>query len=556
MSPLRDGPKEDPEMDLVDYATDEGEESFMDEEEEKEHLASTDSALSVPDSTRLHMAQIYVRPHTPPSPSTKEPIAEYAATPALTSPSPSSLSPLSSSLLLIASLPLLLPSPTRRDIIPEADMPLQKRARFNALSHRFNIRESSTAATARQIGPALACGIDCGFIDTLDAKSDQVEKYVGGLPDTIQGSVMAFKLKTIQESIEFTNDLMDQKIPRAYTAGPGEKKAYEGSLPLCTKCNYHHNGAYAPKCNNYKRIGHLARDYRSLAVANNQRALRTIHKVVTCYECGIQGNYKKDCPKVKNKNHRKQDGNGEARGKAYVLGGGETNTDLNFVTGTFLLNKCYASFLFDTSANRSFVSTAFSSLIDIIPTTLDNSYDVELADDRIIEVNTIIKGCTLNLLNHPFNINLMPVELGSFDVIIGMDCLSLYHAVIICDEKIVHVPFGNETLIIRGDGSNLGNESQLNIISCTKTHKYFLKGCHVFLAHITEKKAEDKSEEKPLEDVLVVRDFPEVFLEHFSGIPPTRQVEFQIDLVPGATPVAHAPNRLAPSEMKELSDQL
>ncbi|GKG09887.1 hypothetical protein Tco_0338633, partial [Tanacetum coccineum] len=118
------------------------------------------------------------------------------------------------------------------------------------------------------------------------------------------------------------------------------------------------------------------------------------------------------------------------------------------------------------------------------------------------------------------------------------------------------VPFGNETLIIRGDRSNNGNESRLNIISCTKTHKYLLKGCHVFLAHITEKKAEDKSEEKRLEDVPVVRDFPEVFPEDLSGVPPTRQVEFQIDLVPGAAPVARAPYRLAPSEMKELSDQL
>nr|GEX58579.1 reverse transcriptase domain-containing protein [Tanacetum cinerariifolium] len=205
-------------------------------------------------------------------------------------------------------------------------------------------------------------------------------------------------------------------------------------------------------------------------------------------------------------------GNGEARGKAYVLGGDEPNTDSNLVTGTFLLNNRYASILYDTSADRSFVSTAFSSLIDIIPTTLNNYYDVELADGKITGVNTIIQGCTLNFLNHPFNIDLMPVELGSFDVIIGMDWLSKYHAMIVCDKKIVHIPFDNETLIIHGDGSNHGSESRLNIISCTKTQKYLLKGCHVFLAHITEKKGEDKSEEKRFEDVPVVRDFPEYFL--------------------------------------------
>nr|GFB24623.1 putative reverse transcriptase domain-containing protein [Tanacetum cinerariifolium] len=123
-----------------------------------------------------------------------------------------------------------------------------------------------------------------------------------------------------------------------------------------------------------------------------------------------------------------------------------------------------------------------------------------------------------------------------------------------CDEKIVRVPFENETLIIRCDGSNNGNP--LNLISCTKTRKYLLKGYHVFLANITTKTIKDKSKEKQLEDVPIVRDFSEVFPEDLPGLPPTRQVEFQIDLIPGAAPVARAPYRLAPSEMKELSDQL
>ncbi|GKD55237.1 hypothetical protein Tco_1288624, partial [Tanacetum coccineum] len=129
-------------------------------------------------------------------------------------------------------------------------------------------------------------------------------------------------------------------------------------------------------------------------------------------------------------------------------------------------------------------------------------------------------------------------------------------AVIICDEKIVHISFGNEILIVRGNRSNNRHDSRLNIISCTKTQKYLLKGCHVFLAHITAKKAEDKAEEKRLEDVPIVRDFHEVFAEDLLGIPPARQVEFQIDLVPGVAPLARAPYRLALSEMKELSDQL
>ncbi|GJU69406.1 putative reverse transcriptase domain-containing protein [Tanacetum coccineum] len=217
-----------------------------------------------------------------------------------------------------------------------------------------------------------------------------------------------------------------------------------------------------------------------------------------------QGHFKRDCPKLKNKNHGNQGGNGNAPTKVYVVGNAGTNPDSNVVTGTFLLNNRYASILFDTGADRSFVSTTFSSLIDITPTTLDYYYDVELADGKIIRINTIIRGCTLNFLDHPFNINLMPVELGSFDVIVGMDWLAKYHAVIDCAKKIVRIPWGNETLVVYGDGSNQGNRTCLNIISCTKTHKYLLKGHHVFLAHVTSKETEDKSGEKQLEDVPIV----------------------------------------------------
>ncbi|GJT08939.1 putative reverse transcriptase domain-containing protein [Tanacetum coccineum] len=232
-----------------------------------------------------------------------------------------------------------------------------------------------------------------------------------------------------------------------------------------------------------------------------------------------------------NNNGGNQAGNANPLAKVYVVGYLGNNPDSNVMTGTFLLNNHYAYILFDTGADRSFVSTAFSSQFDITPFTLDHYYDAELADGRIIGLNTILRGCTLNLLNHPFNINLMPVELGSFDAIIGMDWLSKYQAVIECAEKIVRIPWGNETLIIHGDGSNQGNATRLNIISCTKMQKYMLKGFPIFLAYVTKK-----------EDLL--------------GLPPTRQLEFQIDLVPSAAPVARAPYRLAPSEMKELLEQL
>ncbi|GJW43541.1 putative reverse transcriptase domain-containing protein [Tanacetum coccineum] len=313
------------------------------------------------------------------------------------------------------------------------------------------------------------------------------------------------------------------------------------------------------RCGNCKKVGHQTRDCRAAIAPNTQRAPIGNKQGIICYECGRLGHFRKDCPKLRNQNRgnqtRNKNGNktrNQTRGnettvRAYAIGEGGTNPDSNVVTCTFLLNNCHASMLFDSGTDRSFVSTTFSALLDVIPTTLDTSYAVELADGRISETNIVLRGCTLGLLGHPFDIDLMPVELGSFDVIIGMDWLAKYHALIVCDEKVVRIPYGNEVLIIRGD--NCDNGSKLNIISCTKTQKYIEKGCQVYLAQVTTKKAEDKSEERRLEDVPIVREFPEVFPEDLPGLPPARQVEFQIDLVPGAAPVARAPYRLAPAEM-------
>ncbi|GJR49634.1 putative reverse transcriptase domain-containing protein [Tanacetum coccineum] len=333
-----------------------------------------------------------------------------------------------------------------------------------------------TSYTQRFQELALLCG------RMFPEESDKIEKYVSGLPDMIHGSVVASKPKTMQDAVEIATELMDKKIRtfaerqtkskrkfedtsrntqnqqqqqnkrqntgRAYTAGSGEKKPYGGSKPLCAKCNYHHDGPCAPKCHKCNRVGHLARDCRSTAnanTANNQKGTGSGQKP-TCYECGVQGHFKRECPKLKNNNNRgNQVGGGNAPAKVYAVGHAGTNPDSNVVTGTFLLNNRYASILFDTGADRSFVSTAFSSQIDITPTALDHYYDVELADGRIIGLNTILRGCTLNILNHPFNIDLMPVELGSFDAIIGMDWLVKYQAIIVCAEKIVRIPWGNET---------------------------------------------------------------------------------------------------------------
>ncbi|GJS33503.1 putative reverse transcriptase domain-containing protein [Tanacetum coccineum] len=293
-------------------------------------------------------------------------------------------------------------------------------------------------------------------------EKEKVDKYISGLPDNIYGNVKYSKPKTLDETIELANDLMDQKlrtyakrqidnkrkagdssrnnhghqqqpfkrqnVTKVYNMGTCEKKSYGGSLPKCTKCHFHHNGPCTQKCHKCNKVGHFARDYISAGntnVANAQRDNRAIPKGNGCFECGAPRHFKKDCPKLDNKN------------------GGSGNAQ-----------------------------------------------------------------------------DLMPVELGIFDIIIGIDWLRKYHAVIVCDEKLVRIPYGDETLIFCGDESNDGRESRLTIISCSKAQEYMVNGCQVFLAHISAKKEEDKSDGKQLKGVPIVRDFPKVFPEDLPGLPP------------------------------------
>nr|GFA81586.1 reverse transcriptase domain-containing protein [Tanacetum cinerariifolium] len=222
-----------------------------------------------------------------------------------------------------------------------------------------------------------------GNVSTL--REYEVNKYVGGLRDMIRGNVMSYQPKTMEKSNEFANDKMDQKVLTIAERQAGQKRK-----------------SYGPNGNN-----------------SNCGNFETTQNAITCYECGVQGHFKRDCLKLKNKNHGNQGGNRNASAKVYWW------------------------------AMREQTQTSTSL------------------------------------------------------------------------RKIVHISWGNETLIVHGDGSNWGNETRLNIISYTKTQKYMLKGCHVFLSHVTTKETEDKSEEKRLEDVPIVRDFPEVFPEDLQGLPPT-----------------------------------
>nr|GEW46522.1 putative reverse transcriptase domain-containing protein [Tanacetum cinerariifolium] len=187
-------------------------------------------------------------------------------------------------------------------------------------------------------------------------------------------------------------------------------------------------------------------------------------------------------------------------------------------------------------------------LIDIKPVKLNLSYEVELADGKVVSTNSVLRGCTLNLLDHLFDIELMPIEVGMFDVIVGMDWLVERDALIVCGKKEVHMPYKNKMLVVKSDSS----VSRMKVISCIKARKYIERGSQLFIAQVTEK----EPAKKQLQDVPVICKFPEVFPDDLPGLPPPQQVELKIEHIPGAAPVARVPYRLAPSELKELLDQL
>ncbi|GJZ40204.1 putative reverse transcriptase domain-containing protein [Tanacetum coccineum] len=240
----------------------------------------------------------------------------------------------------------------------------------------------------------------------------------------------------------------------------------------------------------------------------------------TCYECGSTDHIKATCPR----NQRNQ-----ARERAFMLGAEEAGQNLNIVMGTFTLNDHYATTLFDSGSDYSFVSTTFIPLLDIEPSDLGFSYEIEIASGQLVEIDKVIKGCKLETEGHIFDINLIPFGSGSFDMIIGMDWLSNHRAEIICHKKVVRIPLlGGKVLRVIGERPE---EKARQLMSA-------------------------KAKEKKQEEIIVVRVFPEVFLDDLSGLPPNREIEFRIELIPGAMPVAKSPYRLAPSELEELSGQL
>ncbi|XP_022030901.1 uncharacterized protein LOC110931836 [Helianthus annuus] len=283
-------------------------------------------------------------------------------------------------------------------------------------------------------------------------------------------------------------------------------KGYLGSKHKCDKCKLHNNGrcprAKCDKCGNEGHnketcwVGTGGRNANRGGNNNNNQGGNNSNnnqgrngngRGQGCFGCGDLGHFLKDCPKEN-----------QARGRVFTIGAREARQDPNVVTGMFPINQHVASILFDTGADFSFISVEFKNILSLDSSKLDVPYSIELANGKLVEADEVIKGCTLELGERKFSIDLLPVDLGSFDAVVGMDWLSDNRAEVVCHEKTIRIPLPNEeTLIIHGEK----REEPLRIINCMKAQKCIRKGCIAFLAHIVDK----ETKEPKLEDIPIVK---------------------------------------------------
>ncbi|GJS09540.1 putative reverse transcriptase domain-containing protein [Tanacetum coccineum] len=373
----------------------------------------------------------------------------------------------------------------------------------------------------------------------LTPESKMIKRYVYGLAPQIRRIVAATEPKTIQKAVQISGALTDEavrngsikKVKKRGNVGEPSKdkngrddnkrtrtrnafvttvnpvgRENTGTWPKCTTCNsYHAPGRPCHICYNCNRPGYLAKDCRG--VPRNVNPVNARNPTVrACYECGSTDHIRLACPRW-NRAHgpgenrpnqvaanyegqgRGNQGN-QARGRAFMLGAEEARQDPNIVTGTFTLNNHFATTLFDSGADYSFVSTTCIPLLGLEPSDLGFRYEIEIASGQLVEIDK---------------------------------------AEIVCHEKVVRIPLPDGKLL-RVLGERPEEKARLLMSA--------------------------KASEKKQEEIVVVRDFPEVFPDDLSGLSPTREIEFRIELTPGAMPVAKSPYRLAPSELEELSGQL
>ncbi|GKB80373.1 putative reverse transcriptase domain-containing protein [Tanacetum coccineum] len=312
------------------------------------------------------------------------------------------------------------------EFCPTEEVQRMEHELWNLKVKEYNI----TAYTQRFNELALMCP------RMVEPENVKIDAYIRGLSENIKGEVTSSRPANLSEVVRMAHKLMEQKVQAKKARDmEGNKRKWENfQSGNSSRGNYKDNSRHQQ--NNQKQG-----NARAMTTATNEdNAPARLPRL--CNRCF--GHTRNHYPK-KNKPQ-----GGNASGRAYVIKDADKQGP-NVVTGTFLLNNRYASILFDSGSDKSFVNTRFSHLIDINLDKLDVSYEVELADGKVVSTNTVLRGCTLNLVNHLFKIDLMPIELGTFDVIIGMDWLAEYDAVIVCGKKVVRIPCGNKTLIVEGD---------------------------------------------------------------------------------------------------------
>ncbi|GJZ06003.1 putative reverse transcriptase domain-containing protein [Tanacetum coccineum] len=407
-------------------------------------------------------------------------------------------------------------------------------------------------------------------------KSRKIKRYVYGLALQIRGMVAAMEPKTMQKAVQISGALTDEAVRNGSTKkvekignigehsndknGRDDKKRTRtrnvfattanpvgrentGAWPKCTTCNsYHAPGGTCRTCFNCNHPGHIARDFRVVPrIVNPINVRNPTPARGACHECGSTDHLKPACPRLNRAqgpegNHPNQvvannggQGRGNqgnhAKGRAFMLGAEEARQDLNIMTGTFTLNNYFSTTLFEFGADNSFVSTSFKCLLGIEPSELSFRYEIEIASGQLVEIDKVIKGCKLEIKGHVFDISLIPLGHGSFDMIIGMDWLSNHKAEIVFYEKVVRIPL-LDGKVLRVLGERLKEKARL----------------------LMSAKASDKKQG----EMVMVRDFLEVFPDDLSGLPPFQEIEFWIELILGAIPVAKSPYHLAPSDWREF----
>ncbi|KAK9049844.1 hypothetical protein SSX86_031187 [Deinandra increscens subsp. villosa] len=444
--------------------------------------------------------------------------------------------------------------PEFKEIFTEHHCP---KAMVNKLKQEFLKLEQSDDQTVDQItGIYLDRVRFC--TDVLPTEGARMFFYRNMLKSTIKDFVPLSSFATVEEMINAARarelditrreEARERRGPNEAQSNPpkkqkmGEspkKKEFKGGNSKCKICGRGHPGECLFKdrpCLNCGKKGHLVSNCPS--------------EVVRCFNCYQTGHKKPNCPKLMGEGSR-SGGKTEiprATGRAFQLTADEAKIDPNVVSGTFLINSLPARVLFDTGANRSFISFDFIKHPSFVIEKLHVPLEVEVANDKSILVYDVCRGCTITINGEEYSIDLIPMAMREFKVVVGMDWLSRHHARVICDHKTIELtsPTGDKVTI-------LGDKSGTPIIcSMHKARKYIKKGCQAFLATVTDTRVQ-----RPVIDELpVVQEFKDVFPEDLPGMPPDRDVEFRIDLIPNAQPVARAPYRLAPPELQELNTQI